>query len=412
MGVLAVATALATGCVVHRGPNWQRRAEPAVPNDRPTSGPAFSLVVIGNPGAPGRHAQQVATGLRSVLAAERAAGHAATVLWLGDLVMAEHPDRRDACPDPTGAWAREGSHALADTVREHVAAGGQSFAVLGPGDRRCGLDQVLHQTTTTGPNPWLMPDDHYVLRVGADGRTQVVSTCADGGCTVSPADADAVLDLVVVDATVWTGPPAAGDALVRSQASARRLDELVTAAVRSDGPPRVLVGAVPIEAAGVHGHGGLRSEATFHNLPPRLAEAIVQGRFIGSIGAYDRALYATADITDAIKRSDKTWVAAPLFQLVSGAASWPDARAAAGRRRLEYFRGNAYRPPIYSDHGGFAVVRGQADALHLELWARRRGHWETQPLAVPLHPARHPAETASPPMAPCLRCPETPADHR
>jgi hypothetical protein len=190
------------------------------------------------------------------------------------------------------------------------------------------------------------------------------------------------------------------------------LTRLVTAATHGEGPPRVLVGPVPVEAAGLHGHGGRGSEATFHNLPPALAEAIVQGRFAGSIGAYDHAQYAATDITDAIKRSDKAWVDAPLFQVVSGAASWPDSRAGAGGRRLEYFRGNAYRPPVYSDHLGFTVVRSDPAGLRAELWARRRGRWETQQVALDLSPSPHPVETPSPRTAPCLRCPQKPADHR
>jgi hypothetical protein len=143
-----------------------------------------------------------------------------------------------------------------------------------------------------------------------------------------------------------------------------------------------------------------------------LADAVVAGRFVGSVGAYDHALYATADLTDAIKRSDKAWVAAPLFQLVSGSASWPDARPAAADRRLRYFRGNAYRPPIYSDHAGFAVLHVRGEALRAELWAHRRGHWEAQPIALDLTPAPHPAETPSPVMTPCLRCQEKPANER
>lgn len=403
LGLLAFSL---SACVVHRGPSWERA--PQLPQ---TSGD-YALVVVGNPGAPGRHARHVAVQLAQVLADERAAGRKATVLWLGDLVMSEHPDRGQHCARVDGAWSREGSQDLAQTVREHTAAGGASYAVLGPSDRRCGLDEALRQEGD-GPHPWRMPDDHYVVRVAADGSTSVVSVCDDGGCRITPAPADARLELVVVDATVWTDPPASGPARVRAEASQRRLDQLVSAATVGEGPPRILVSAVPVETAGMHGHGGRGSEATWHNLPPALAEALSRGAFAGSIGAYDHSLSASPDISEAIRRSDAHWVDRPIFQVVSGSASWPDARAAAGARRLEYFRGNAYRPAVYSDHAGFVVLRPRSEyTLGADLWARRLGKWQREQVTLALRPAPHGDATKSPITAPCLRCDPTPGPHR
>ena len=284
--------------------------------------------------------------------------------------------------------------------------------MLGPDDRRCGLDEALRQRGE-GPLPWQMPDDHYVVRVAADGSTAIVSTCDDAGCRVRPAPADARLDLVVVDATVWTNPPASGPARVRAEASQQRLGQLVAAATIGEGPPRILVSAVPVETAGLHGHGGRGSEATWHNLPPALAAALSRGAFAGSVGAYDRALSASPDISAAIRRSDAHWVDKPIFQVVSGSASWPDARAAAGARRLEYFRGNAYRPEIYTDHAGFVVLHPRTeDTLGADLWARRRGKWQRQQVGLALRPAPNPKETASPITAPCLRCDPIPGPQR
>ena len=416
---LAVAAAFALpGCIVHRGPGW-RPAREQPPSTAPHGEPAarYSLVVIGNPGVPGRHAARVAERLDRVLADERAAGRRPTVLWLGDLVLPQRPWTRHRCAGLEGAWARTGSSRLHAVVSAHLRGGGQAFAVLGPTDRTCGHDLALRQAdASAGPHPWTMPDDHYVVRIGIDGRAAVASTCSDAGCSVAP-DPDpaaTALELVVVDASAWIHPPPRGTpGRARADASVVRLGTLLSAlAAHEGGPPRVLVSSIPVEAAGVHGHGGRFMDATFHNLPPALKDAIAAGRFVGSVGARDAAVYAAPDLTDAIKRSDRTWVRRPIFQVVSGSASWPDARPWAIGRRLFYFRGNAYKPPVYSDHLGFAVLRPTASGAQAELWAHRLGRWETERVALSLAPPKNPIESPSPVMAPCRDCQQMEASQR
>lgn len=410
LAALAAAAAL-PGCVIHRGPSWR----PATERTSAPHAEGWSLVVIGNPGVPGRRAARVADRLRGVLADERAAGRTPIVLWLGDLVLPTRPWTRGRCVELAGAWAREGSRQLHAVVTEHVREGGPSFAVLGPTDRTCGHDLALRQDDpAAGPHPWAMPDDHYVVRVFADGRAAVASSCDESGCTLAPAPTETALELVVLDATAWIHPPPAGTpGRARADASVERLSALL-AALPSSGasPPRILVSSMPVESPGVHGHGGRFMDATFHNLPPALKVAIARGVFAGSIGGRDAGLYAAPDLTDAIKRSDRTWIERPLFQVGSGAASWPDERPWAIARRLHYYRGNAYKPPVYSDHLGFAVVRGVGDGAQAELWAHRRGRWETERVALTLHPPKNPIESASPVMTPCRDCRQMEASQR
>jgi hypothetical protein len=399
------------GCVVHRGP-WRRAAETP---EAASATAGYSLVAIGNPGVPGRRAARVADRLGRVLEAERAAGRRPIVLWLGDLVLPERPRDGRRCGELDGAWARPGSRELHAVVREHVQRGGQAFAALGPTDRTCGHDQALLQAdATSGPHPWTMPGDHYLVRIGAEGRAAVASTCDGDGCRVAPDPGDTALELVIVDANAWIHPPPPGTpGRVRADASVERLGMLLDAIADGEGgPPRVLVGSIPVEAAGAHGHGGRFTDATFHNLPPALKEAIARGDFVGSVGARDGALYAAPDLTDAIKCSDRTWVQRPLFQVVSGSASWPDERPWAIGRRLHYFRGNAYRPRVYSDHLGLAVLRPTEGGAQAELQAYRLGRWETARVPVSLAPAKNPIESASPGMAPCRDCPQMEASQR
>jgi hypothetical protein len=72
----------------------------------------------------------------------------------------------------------------------------------------------------------------------------------------------------------------------------------------------------------------------------------------------------------------------------------------------------AYAPPLWSDHAGFAVVHVRGEQAELSLHARRGRHWETASLEVPLRPSPHPPRTPSPHMGPCRDCPAIPASER
>lgn len=398
----ALAAALLTaGCVVHRG----GFAEPAPPAPEG----AVSLVVVGNAGAPTRHASAVAQELDRVLVAEHEAGREPVVLMLGSHTLAARPDRRRGrCVDARSVWAREGASDIAAAVRRHTGRGHASYGVVGPRDHACDVARTYRDPDAGAP--FTMPSPHYVVRIDARGHSEVASRCTGDTCTVDPLPDEAPrLELVVVDAAIYQQPPSA---LGRDRSLAQLGSLLSALPSGPTAPPRVLVSSLPVEAAGYHGMGGGRPDASFHYLPPALQDAVRSGRFAGAVGAHDRAVYAAADITDAVKRSDRVWLQRPMFQVVSGSASVPDARAAAGYRRLRYFRANTYEPPIYSDRAGFAVVRVTRSEAQAEVVARGARGWQRTALTAPLRPNPHPSRTTSPGMAPCLRCPAVPASER
>lgn len=436
-----VATAALVGaCGTHRGA-WQSVQDtPSLDDNRA----AVSLVVVGGAGAPTRWADTVGTELDARLTAEHDGGRTPIVLWLGDQSLPRHPEtRRASCPQDPALSSRSGPATIAAAVQRHVERGHQSYAIAGVADWACGVESSLQQATPdAGPNPWTMPALNYVVRVATDGSSRVVSRCPSASqCSVDPApqqgEPEALIDLVFVDLAPWIaadriapypsvprhGPRARTQAARRGATSPRRaaldqavaqLEALVDAVTQSSeaSPPRVLVSAVPVEGAGYEGMGGGGSVASFHTLPVRLQEAVRSGVFAGALGAQDRAVYAQADITDATKRSSRAWLAAPMFQVVSGAASLPDRRFGGTPRRLRYYRSNAYQATAYSDGPGFAVVDVHPDRVAAQLYTHRRRRWERTQVQAPLVPGRHPPETASPPLSPCLRCETIPVNER
>ena len=113
-----------------------------------------------------------------------------------------------------------------------------------------------------------------------------------------------------------------------------------------------------------------------------------------------------------IKRADRAWLHAPVFQVVAGAVARPNRRAGMAMRPRRMRTSQAHAPEVWSDHPGFAVVHLREGTARLELHARRGRHWETAAITVPLRPAPHPARTPSPHMAACRDCPPIPASER
>lgn len=254
-----------------------------------------------------------------------------------------------------------------------------------------------------------MPDVHYVVRVHQDGSSRVISRCDAAGCRLDDGDfGDALVDLVVLDITPFVAPSDDATLRRRGEESLDRLDDLLAALERRPGPPRLLVSHYPIEAAGFHGLGGGAPDATFHLLPPALQNAIARGVFAGALAAHDRAVYASRDISDAVKRSDRVWLQRPVFQVVSGSTAGADA----GYRRLRAWNGIAFEASPYSPHVGFATVVVSPDTARAVLYARKRGRWHAAIVDAPLRPDAHPIETASPVMDPCPRCRSIPGDAR
>jgi hypothetical protein len=230
-----------------------------------------------------------------------------------------------------------------------------------------------------------------------------VSGCRPAGpCIIETAVAPAPLaELVFVDAAPWVFPPPAGTpADGRASASLAQLRGLLAALRREDAAwPRILVSHLPIETSGPHGLGGRAPSASFRYLPPELQGELARGMFAGCLSAHDRSLQATADVSGAVKRSAKAWLAAPVFQVVSGASSRPD-----DRHLGAIPRGIALRPDLESTHAGFARVVLAPGRIDLVLHARATAGWRASAISVALPRPPHPVEASAPAMAPCLRC--------
>ncbi|HEY0136419.1 MAG TPA: hypothetical protein VGB85_20185, partial [Nannocystis sp.] len=240
---------LAIGCATERGRGWDTPA-------RAPSAPAVSLVLLGEVGHPGRTAGHVAAEVRRTLAVRRAAGVPVILLWLGDMLG-------DTC-EPTASLGRPGVRAFAELAREHAAAGGRGYAVLGAHEWRCGAPSV-HVQAEAGPRPWRMPAANYVVRVARDGASTVVSKCSERLCTVEPAADGALVDLVLLDTAAWLGPAARGGPLLAAADASLVQQQALLAAIEAtpSSVPRLLVTHHPIETAGPHGQGGLFPDSAY-----------------------------------------------------------------------------------------------------------------------------------------------------
>jgi hypothetical protein len=402
---------LATGCVAHRGP-WRLDPAPA----EASAADGVELVLLANVSPEDAGARAVATRVEQVLTEDRPR----IVLWLGNVAAAPmvsatpRAERRGPrCSALEAAWTGPATAALARAVGH--SEGEPSFAAPGVLDHRCGHTPAFRQG-----QPWSLPASHYVLRVHADGSVTERAACSDGGCALrgaaAPAsDARPLVDLVVIDLAPWLHPSHDPTARQRDELQVQALETLlatVAAVPPEAGPPRLLVSSVPIEAAGEHGLGTLWPDATFHGLPPPLQALLLEGYFAGVLAGHDRSLYATDDLSNAIKRADRAWLPAPVFQVVAGAVSRPNRRASMALRPQRLRTSQAFAPPVWSDHAGFAVVRLRGEEAHVVLHAHRGRHWETASLTVPLRPSPHPIRTPSPHMASCRDCPPIPASER
>lgn len=405
---------LATGCVIHRGA-W--RIEPDAAPAEGSAGDGVELVLLAGIAPEDRGARAVVARVEQRLADERPR----VVLWLGDVAAApmisatpRAQRRGPRCLAVDEALAGPAMTTLTAAVA--ASASERSFAIPGVLDHRCGHGSALREAGW----PWRVPGTHAVLRVHTDGSVTQRAACSDGHCAFDDAAAPAggpapLVDLVMIDLAPWLHPAADPAARRRDELQVQALEALLThvAAVPAEAaPPRLLVSNAPLEAGGEHGLGTLWPDATYHVMPPHLQAMLVEGHFAGVLAGYDRSLQATADLSDAVKRSDRAWLRAPVFQVVAGAVSAPNRRAGMAIRPKRLRTSQAYAPPVWSDHPGFAVVRLRGEAAELELHARRGRHWETTSLRVPLRPAPLPSRTPSPHMAPCRDCPPIPASER
>ncbi len=386
------------GCLVHREHQWSPRPEAAPPA---VSAPV-SLIVLGDAGAPGRRASAVAEGLKTTLDAERAAGRTPVVLWTGNLLL----DRRGRvdCAAATDVWGRPGVGELGEVVRTHQAAGGASYALPGEAAYRCGARAQLRD----GGHPWSQPGVHYAIDVLPTGSTALATQCSEGACTPLVPHDDALAQLVFADITPWI----AGRRPADQDLDLKGLAALIEMLAATPGPPRILVSHYPVEAAGFHGVGGGDPDSTVHTMAPAVVAAVQRGVFVGALSGHDRATYASADITDGTIRSDRVFLPHAMFQVVSGAASTPDARGRSGWRRLRYNSSMALQADRYTPRAGFAVVRLDGTHAEAELHAHRSGRWRTTNVALDLQPPARGALAKTPSVAPCLRCTRVPVSER
>ena len=388
-----------SGCLTHRAHQWERTdVSPQV-----ASG-GSSLVIVGDPGAPGRTPAAVARGVSETLAAERSAGRNPVVLWLGDNLLRRRGQLD--CAAASSVWTREGIDELASVVRSHTQSGGSAFTLPGEAAYRCGARASLRQDSD---HPATQPGVHYVVDLLASGATRVASTCNDGTCTPLAESGNGTdgptAQLVFVDLTPWI----AGARPAERDLDLRSLDALMTALQEKPGPPRILVATYPVEAAGFHGDGGGDPDSTVHTLAPPVGRALAAGVFVGTIAGHDRATYASRDISDGTIRGDRVFLPHPVFQVVSGAASAPDVRH--GWRRLRFNSSVALVPERYTPRPGYAVLRlGETSAATLH--AYRGGRWQTAVVPVTLRPAERPRLVDVPSTNACLRCPELPYNER
>lgn len=389
VGAGALALSLA-GCAIHRGA-WTREPAPAAAEK-----PAIRLFLIGDAGWRGRQGPAVAARLAERMKATREQGIGAVLLWLGDNLA---PARCDGGVDPRLS-------AVVAVSREHMAAGGASLATVGEAEWACEGAIEGQLQPAAGPRPWIQPALNYVMRLDGDGQARLVSRCAGEpvACAVEPDDGRGVVDLVVLDTAAWLHPAPEGSAQAAAgEASIAEMVALLAALPpQAPGPERILIAHHPIESAGPHGQGGLWPDAAYFLHHPALQAAVQAGVFAGALGGHDHSVQVSADITPAVQRSSRTWLRYPVFQVVSGASTRPD--AGAGVRSWRYFQGLSLAPDDVSNHAGFAEVTIRADAVDVLLHARRSGRWQRAEVTIPRRRPPNAFEGALPGLEPCLSC--------
>lgn len=395
---------LAAGCAIERGKAWDSPAPPLVADAAPT----VSLILLGEAGFPGRTAAATAAELARTLDDHRAQRIATVVLWLGDAVGQDGL----GCPTSGDPWAQPGQKDLAAVVRRHQAAGGAAYALLGGHEWRCGRPELALQAQQVGVHPWMLPAANYVVRVGRDGATRVVSFCSGHLCTVEPPGTDTLVDLVVLDTAAWLAPPPEADPAALQVSLSQQQALLATLELTTDPaappPARLLVTHHPVETAGPHGQGGLYPDSAYFLHAEPLRRAIDRGMFAGVLSGHDRSLSGTVDIFDAVKRSSRHWLKHPVFQVVSGGAAHPDGAPAGGRRGWVFYQGQSLRPDLLSNRAGFAELIVTPGDYAARLHQRKLGRWRVAEVRVPRGRPAHPLETPSPVMDPCNGCDNVP----
>jgi hypothetical protein len=379
----AVALALLLGSLGvlgcrHRGAPWRASPEPA-----PEA--AIELFVLGQP-RESLATRAVATELDRQL---RAASADAIVVWLGTDLGPPGPERSGACPGADPLFDSPALAKLADVVTRD---GASSWGLPGPDAWRCGRHGFEAAATFV---PYRQAGLAYVLRVDPSGAVELASRCELDRCELTPASEPPLIELVLLDLSYWVFPEL-GDAILTAAALAQQRS-LLEALAAQPGPPRLLISPIPIESAGTRGLGGRMQRTSFRYLPEFVQEALAAGLFVGAIGALERDLQLSEDLSNAIARGDRSYVERPIFGIVSGSAG------GAGHT-LPTSRGAALLPDAWSEHAGFVRLSIAPGHARAHLHARVAGRWREATVDLPLDPPPLPGLREPPTIAPCPSC--------
>lgn len=344
--------------------------------------------MIGQPRA-GAPARAVARELDRRL---RATKRPAIIVWLGFDLGPPGPERSGRCPSGAELIGKPGLAELARAVGDAVAAGAASYGLPGPDMWRCGLTGY---EAAAWPRPYQQPGLAYVLRVASDGAVELVSRCDLERCEIDPPSAPPLIELVLLDYSPWLFPDLADEHLTNVVLTQQR--SLLAALAAQPGPPRLLISPIPIESAGTRGLGGRKQRASFRYLPEFVQEAVAAGLFVGTIGSLERDLQLSVDLSNAIARGDRSYIARPLFAIVSGSAG------GAGHT-LPTSRGHALLPDAWSEHPGFARLSISPERVGLHLHARVAGRWREATVTLPLEPQSNSNLRTPPTIQPCPDC--------
>jgi hypothetical protein len=381
----AVAFALLAGSLGcrHHAPAWHAELEP-VPEI------AVELFVIGQP-RESLATRAVANELDRQLQAAHTAEHSAIVVWLGADLGPPGPERSGDCPGAV-LFGSPALAKLADVVTRAVEHGASSYGLPGPDAWRCGRSGLEARVTVV---PYQQPGVGYVLRVNHHGAVELASGWEDDRCVIEPAREPPLVELVMLDLSYWVFPDLVGDDLNSAILEQQRC--LLETLAQQPGPPRLLISPLPIESAGTRGLGGRLQRTSFRYFPEFVQEAIAAGMFAGAIGALERDLQVSVDLANAIVRGDRSFIARPIFAIVSGSAG------GAGHT-LPTSRAGALVPDLWSEHTGFAHLRIGPGHADVRIHARVAGRWRQAGFDLPLEPAPLPGLREPPTIQPCPTC--------
>jgi hypothetical protein len=351
--------------------------------------------VIGQP-RESPETRAVARRLDRALSEASDAGRTPIILWLGTDLGTRGPDAAGRCPTPGSAHASPVLSELAEVVDAAVERGGSAWGLAGPDGWRCGLTGYEAALT---PLPYQQPGLAYVLRVSAEGSISLASRCDALTCIVTPAADDTLVELVALDTSFWHYRELAGDDL--SQALLAQQASLLVALAQQPWRPRILVSPIPVESAGSHGLGGRKQRTAFHYTPEFVQQALADGLFVGVLGALERDLQVSTDLSGAIIRGERRFIDAPIFQVVSGSAG-------GASHTLPTSRGTSLLPDLESEHTGFASLvidtSTEVPRVQVRVHARVAARWRVAGLEFPLAPALLEPLRETPTIHPCHTC--------